>query len=237
MYKKHTIAVIIPVLNEQENLPGLLSALPSWVDLILVSDNGSSDGSWELLQEQARSLPQLHPCREPRRGYGNACLRAMQELQGDEIVVFLDGDQSDDPALMPRLLDPIIEQGYDTVISNRFTPALESGAMGMAQRFGNKLAVFLIRLLWGYNYRDLGPFRSIRGPVLQALKMADPNYGWTIELQVKAIEHHLRIAQVDVPYRARRLGRSKVGGSLRGILGAGSKILYKILQLKCRRRH
>ena len=224
--------MIIPVLNERENLPALLNAIPGYADRVIVADNGSTDGSIEVLQAEVQKRTRLILVQEPERGYGAACLRGLGEVEGADIVLFLDADLSDDPANAPLLLDPIVGRDADMVISNRFTDALEPAALSLPQYFGNKLAVFLVRIFWRYRYHDLGPFRSIRMDALKRLDMRDRNYGWTIEMQVKAVQKQLQIAQVDVPYHSRRAGSSKVSGTVHGILRAGIKILYLIVKMK-----
>ncbi len=227
MYRGQKIAVLIPALNEAESLPAVLRDVPLFVDRVIVCDNGSTDNTFEVAAASG-----LHPgvrvVRESRRGYGYACLKAISALADEDIVVFLDADGSEHAELMGRLLDPVVD-GAELVISNRFTPHLQPQAMSLPQAFGNKLAVFLVRVLWGYSYRDLGPFRAITRPALDRLNMSDTTFGWTIEMQVKALEAGLHIAQVDMPYRARTGGRSKISGTISGVVRAGWKILSIIL--------
>lgn len=231
MYKGKKIGVIIPALNEEGSLPIVLEAIPSYVDTVYVTDNGSDDGTFAVISDAAR-FPRVIPQMEPRRGYGMACMKAMKALKDEEIIVFLDADASDIPGRMDLLLDPIIVNGFDVVISNRITGEIDEGAMTSVQTAGNKLTVFLIRLFWGYQYFDLGPFRSITRDALDNLKMRDPNYGWTVELQIKALQKELRIHQADVSYRKRQRGRSKVSGTIRGSILAGIKILSTVFRLK-----
>jgi hypothetical protein len=152
-------------------------------------------------------------------------------LLDEDVLIFLDADGSDHPELMSRLLEPLME-GADLVISNRFTSHLHPQAMTLPQVLGNKLAVFLVRLLWGYAYRDLGPFRAITRPALERLSMSDTTFGWTIEMQVKALTVGLSIVQVDMPYRMRAGGQSKISGTACGVLRAGWKILSTILMYR-----
>lgn len=226
MQNKYKIAVIIPALNEEKALPYVLKDIPQYVDNIIVVDNGSTDKTYEIAQQSGVCVVS-----EPYKGYGAACLTGMKQLNKEDIVVFLDADYSDDPKKMDILLNPIIKSNYDMVISNRFNTALQKKAMGLVQYFGNKLAVFLIKLFWHYPYKDLGPFRAIKTKSLIKLNMIDKNYGWTIEMQIKAIQYRLKIAQRNIPYRA-RIGKSKISGTLKGILFAGSKIIYKIFYYK-----
>ncbi|MCB1549142.1 MAG: glycosyltransferase, partial [Hyphomicrobiaceae bacterium] len=164
---------------------------------------------------------------EPEPGYGAACLAAMQRLGAVDIVVFLDGDYSDHPAEMVRLVDPIIAGEKDFVVGSRVLGEAERGALTPQQRFGNWLATWLIRLIWGVRYTDLGPFRAIRATSLTDLAMRDRNFGWTVEMQIKAARAGLSIAEVPVNYR-RRIGVSKVSGTVKGTILAGYKILYTI---------
>ncbi|HMA19007.1 MAG TPA: glycosyltransferase family 2 protein [Thermoanaerobaculia bacterium] len=217
-------AVIIPVFNERESLPLVLADLPrDHVSEIIVVDNGSTDGTSSVVRDSA-----VTTVREERRGYGSACLAGIAALESSrpDVVVFLDGDYSDHPEELPRLLDGI-EQGADLVIGSRTLGSREPGALLPQARFGNALACSLIRLLLRHRYTDLGPFRAIRWEALQRLEMADRDFGWTVEMQVKAVIEGLRIAEIPVSYR-RRVGVSKITGTLSGTLRAGSKILRTI---------
>jgi glycosyltransferase involved in cell wall biosynthesis len=231
MYRKKKIAVIIPAYNEDESLPFVLKALPHYIDRVIVADNGSSDNTNKIAQDKS-----LHPnvivCREKKRGYGNACLKAMENITDENIIVFIDADYSDYPDKINLLLDPIIEQNFDSVISNRITKNLKKGIMTIPQIFGNKLAVFLINLLWKFKYNDLGPFRSITAEALKNLKMKDKDYGWTIELQIKLIQKKQKVCEINMPYRKRIHGKSKVSNTFKGIILAGMKILFKIFYLR-----
>ena len=228
MYKNKKIAIIIPALNEEDALPTVIQEIPIYIDRVIVADNGSTDRT-----ARYAALLGAEVCYEKRKGYGWACLKGMSLLKDEDIIVFLDGDNSDYPNRVNLLLDPIIDSDCQLVISNRFTRQMEKGSMSFPQRFGNKLSVFLIKLLWGFHYKDLGPFRSITKEALLMCNMSDKNYGWTIELQIKAIQKSLRICQVDVPYRRRVLGKSKVSGTILGVIKAGFKILWKIFFYKC----
>jgi glycosyltransferase involved in cell wall biosynthesis len=218
------VAVIIHALNEAEALPHVLAAIPSWVSHIVVADNGSTDDTAEV----ARHLGAI-VVSEPRRGYGSACLRALAALPPVDIVVFLDGDASDDPTEMAVIVAPIAAGTADFVLGSRVLGNRDKGALTPQQVFGNWLACTLIRLMWGIHFTDLGPFRAIRRDVLDRLHMADPDYGWTVEMQVRAAQHRLVCQEVPVRYR-RRIGRSKVSGTIRGVIGAGTKILYVIFR-------
>ncbi|MGH9317651.1 MAG: glycosyltransferase family 2 protein [Thermoanaerobaculia bacterium] len=218
------VAVIIPVFNERDSLPRVVADIPrDRVSEIVVVDNGSTDGT-DLV---AQNLP-VRLIRESRRGYGSACLAGVAALEAapPDVVVFLDGDYSDHPEEMPRLLEAI-EQGADLVIGSRALGEREPGALLAQARFGNLLACFLIRLLYGHRYTDLGPFRAIRLAAYRRLNMRDPDFGWTCEMQVKALRKGLSVAEVPVSYR-RRVGVSKITGTLSGTLRAGYKILWTI---------
>jgi glycosyltransferase involved in cell wall biosynthesis len=218
------VAVIIPVFNERESLPLVVRDLPRGiVSEIVVVDNGSTDGTGEI----ARGLP-VRVVREPRRGYGSACLAGIAAIAADppDIVVFLDGDYSDHPEELSRLLEAI-DRGADLVIGSRTLGRAEPGALLPQARLGNAFACWLLALLYGHRYTDLGPFRAIRWEAYRRLGMRDPNFGWTAEMQVKALRTGLSIAEVPVSYR-RRVGVSKITGTVSGTLKAGFKILWTI---------
>jgi glycosyltransferase involved in cell wall biosynthesis len=218
------VAVVIPVLNERVSLPLVVADIPrDAVSEIVVVDNGSTDGTAEI----ARGLP-VRLVREPKRGYGSACLAGVAALEGapPRILVFLDGDHSDHPEELPLLLDAI-ERGADLVIGSRRLGRAEPGALLPQARFGNALACLLIRILYGHRYSDLGPFRAIRWDSYRRLGMRDPAFGWTVEMQVKALREGLEVAEVPVSYR-RRVGVSKITGTVSGTIRAGAKILWTI---------
>jgi glycosyltransferase involved in cell wall biosynthesis len=216
--------VIIPVFNEHDSLPLVVADIPrGLVEEIVIVDNGSTDGT-DLV---ARELP-VRLIRETRKGYGSACLAGLAAMEAlpPDVVVFLDGDYSDHPEEMPRLLEAI-RGGADLVIGSRMLGRREPGALLPQARVGNVLACLLIRLLYGHRYSDLGPFRAIRWDACRRLEMSDRDFGWTCEMQVKAVRKKLRIAEVPVSYR-RRVGVSKITGTLVGTLRAGWKILWTI---------
>lgn len=222
------IAVLIPALNEEASLPYVLADLPKEiVDEIVVIDNGSVDHTAAVARAAGATV-----ISEPRRGYGSACLAGLDYLKSKtpDIVVFLDADYSDHPDELPTVVRPIISEGYDFVIGSRTKGRAEPGALLFQSRFGNALATFLIRLLYGFAYSDLGPFRAIRFPQLLALRMTDRTYGWNVEMQIKAVRRKLRITEVPVRYRKRAGGESKVSGTLRGTLSAGYKILWTVFR-------
>jgi glycosyltransferase involved in cell wall biosynthesis len=218
------IAVIIPALNEGASIARVLADIPPAMARVIVADNGSTDDTAARARQGGAQVVS-----EPKRGYGAACLRAMAALQNDppDIAAFLDADYSDYPEQLPRLIAPITAGVADLVIGSRVAGTAQRGALTPVQLFGNALSVTLIRLLWGVHYSDLGPFRAIRWPALMRLGMADRNYGWTVEMQVKAARAGLRCIEVPVDYR-RRIGKSKVSGTLTGSARAGHKILSVI---------
>lgn len=218
-----TITVIIPALNEEQAIGLVLEAIPSWVDRVMVADNGSTDDTAAVAVRHGAIV-----VTEPRRGYGSACLRAMAELHQTDIVVFLDGDFSDHPEEMDRLADPIIRGEVDLVVGSRVRGDCDPRALTLQARFGNWLACTLLRWFWNVEYTDLGPFRAIGYTSLMQLGMREADYGWTVEMQIKAAIRGLRTAEVPISYRP-RIGRSKVSGTIRGVVGAGTKILYTIL--------
>jgi glycosyltransferase involved in cell wall biosynthesis len=224
------IDVLIPAWNEEEALPLVLRDLPKHlVRQAIVCDNGSSDRTATVAKMAGAVVVE-----QPERGYGNACLAGMRYLQNlspseqPQIVVFLDGDYSDFPEELEKVVAPILQDGKDMVIGSRRLGGMEAGAMTVPQRFGNWLAPAMIRLFFGYKFTDLGPFRAIRWDKLQALEMRDKNFGWTVEMQVKAAKHKLECTEVPVRYRKRAAGKSKVSGTIKGTFWAGYKIIWTI---------
>lgn len=219
------IAVVIPALNEEKSIGKVISAIPSCVDDVIVADNGSTDLTAEVARHHGARV-----VRASKRGYGSACLAGITALRDPDIVVFLDGDFSDNPEEMALLVDPIILGEADLVSGSRVLGRRQPGALALHARFGNWLACTLIQLFWKARYSDLGPFRAIRTSTLGFLKMQDPNYGWMVEMQIKATLAGFRIHEVPVEYR-RRIGRSKISGTIKGTLWAGSKILLTIFKM------
>jgi glycosyltransferase involved in cell wall biosynthesis len=223
--EKVVIDVLIPALNEDKSIGLVLDALPEgWVRRVVVVDNGSTDRTAEIARAHgAEVVP------EPQRGYGAACLRGLRHLAGDppSIVVFLDGDFSDHPSELPRLVEPILCEEAELVIGSRVIGNREPGALLPQAVFGNWLACALMATLYGYRFTDLGPFRAIEWAALERLAMADEDFGWTVEMQVKAARQGLRAVEVPVSYR-KRIGVSKVTGTIEGSVKAGIKILYTI---------
>lgn len=222
------VAVVIPALNEEASLPSVLHDLPrESVGSVVVVDNGSTDRTAEVAAAGGAAVV-VEPC----RGYGAACLRGLAELAArpagpPEVVVFLDADFSDHPDELPLLLEPIRAGRADLVVGSRLTGRREAGAMPPQSVWGNRLACFLMKLLFRAHYTDLGPFRAVRWAALERLGMCDRNYGWTVEMQIKAARAGLRVCEVPVSYR-RRIGESKISGTVTGSLKAGYKILYLI---------
>jgi glycosyltransferase involved in cell wall biosynthesis len=222
------IAVLIPALNEEATLPRVLADLPKDVgEEIVVIDNGSSDRTAEVARAGGATV-----LSEPRRGYGSACLAGIEYLQtkNPDVVAFLDADYSDHPEELPLVIRPIVEEGYDLVVGSRTKGRRERGALLPQARFGNVLATSLIRWFYGFSYSDLGPFRAIRFPALLNLGMTDRTYGWTVEMQIKAVRKGLRITEVPVRYRKRAGGQSKVSGTVKGTVLAGYKILWTVFR-------
>lgn len=219
------IAVIIPAYNEEAAIGKVLEAVPwSLVEQVIVVDNGSTDATAARAVQMGANL-----VREPRRGYGQACLSGIGVLKNIEIVVFLDGDYSDYPEEMEALTAPIVQGRADLVIGSRTLGEREKGALLPQARFGNALATRLIHWLFRVKYTDLGPFRAIRFETLKRLQMQDRNFGWTVEMQVKAARLGVQVVEVPVRYR-RRIGTSKISGTLSGAIRAGYKILWTIFR-------
>jgi len=227
------ISVIIPAYNEEVSLPKVISDLPrSMIREIIVVDNASTDNTAEVARQLGCTVVS-----ELQRGYGRACLAGISALNPQtEIVVFIDGDRSDHGEQLERIIEPIVSQGVDFVIGSRALGAKEPGAMTPQAHYGNKLACFLMKLFWEASYTDLGPFRAITFGALKQLRMSDQDFGWTIEMQIKAIENNLVITEVPVDYR-RRIGTSKISGTLKGTILAGEKILRTIFKYKFFRKH
>lgn len=220
-----TVDAVIPALNEAPSIGLVLRALPpGLIRRVVVCDNGSSDGTREAAEAAGATV-----VFEPRRGYGAACLRALATVATDppDAVLFLDADLSDDPGEAADLLAPIADGRADLVIGSRVLGRAEPGALTPQARFGNWLATRLLRVLYGVRWTDLGPFRAIRWDAFVSLRMHDADFGWTVEMQVKAARAGLRGMELPVRYR-RRIGRSKISGTLVGSVRAGAKILGTI---------
>jgi glycosyltransferase involved in cell wall biosynthesis len=227
------ISVIIPALNEEEPIPAVVRAclttgLPGEV---IVVDNGSSDRTAERARTAgARVVP------EPTPGYGRACAAGIRALSsGCDLVVFLDGDGSDCPELMERLVQPIVRGEQDFVIGSRTRGKREPGSMNFQQVFAGRIAGILLRVLYGVSYSDMCPFRAIRRSALDQLAMKEPTYGWNLEMQMRAARARLRILEIPVNHRCRTGGESKVSGTLRGTFVAGVRIIATLFRVAMER--
>ena len=222
-----TAILIIPALNEELSIGTMLSLIPSGLyRAVIVADNGSTDRTAEVARAHGAIVVS-----EPERGYGAACLRALRSLpEGARIAVFMQADGSEDANEARNLIEPIAAGRADLVIGSRTLGNAAPGALLPHQVFGNHVACFLIRLFWGHRFTDLGPFRAISIPALEQLNMRDRNYGWTVEMQVKAVKRRLRIEEVPVNYGLRVAGENKVSGNWKASLRAGVKIIWVVLR-------
>lgn len=220
------VSVIIPARNEAEALGRVLKELPRpLVHDVIVVDNGSTDATAEVARHAGARV-----VAEPIAGYGRACLAGMAALEASvDVVAFMDADYSDYPEELSKLLAPIKEGHADLVIGSR-TACAQKGSLTLQQRFGNWLACRLMRLFFDAHYTDLGPFRAITRKALDGLSMRDQAFGWTVEMQAKAAMAELRVAEVPVQYR-RRIGRSKISGTIRGTVYAGAAIISTIVSI------
>lgn len=228
MHNPPIIDVIIPAYNEEQSIPKVIADIPALVRHIIVANNNSTDRTGEVAEAAGAEV-----VFEPQKGYGKACQAAMdwvknQAVQPD-ILVFLDGDYSDYPEEMKGLIRPIVEGRAEMVIGSRALGQRESGSMTVPQVFGNWLATTMMKYMQGARFTDLGPFRAIVWQDLLRLNMVDQNYGWTIEMQIKAHKAGLRYLEVPVNYR-KRIGVSKVSGTVKGVFGAGYKIILTIFK-------
>lgn len=223
-----TIDVVIPAFNEEGSIGLVLGDIPpGLVRRVVVADNNSRDATAERAREAGAEVVPA-----PVQGYGSACLAALDHLRRTgppQIVVFLDADYSDHPDEMPRVVGPVARGEADLVIGSRLLGDAEPGALLPQARWGNRFACLLVRLLYGHRYTDLGPFRAVSWQALESLGMRDPNFGWTAEMQVKALRRKLRVREEPVSYRC-RIGVSKITGTLSGTLGAGRKIVATVVR-------
>lgn len=213
--------VIIPAFNEAEAIGKVISAIPDVVSEIIVVDNNSTDETTKVAENAGATV-----LFEAKKGYGYACLKGIHYLKNTppDILVFLDGDYSDHPEELTKLIDPIKKGEVEFVVGARVMELREKGSLTPQQVFGNALACFLMRLLYGSRYTDLGPFRAIRWETLEKLKMKDKTYGWTVEMQLKVLRQKINYQEVPVHYR-KRIGVSKVSGTVKGTIFAGIKIM------------
>ena len=216
--------IIIPALNEEAAIGGVVRRVRHQVDQVIVVDNGSTDHTAARAIEAGAKV--IH-VRQP--GYGRACLAGVKAARGADLLIFMDGDGADDPDDLCSLIDPILSGRADLVIGSRLLGRTERGALTFAQRFGNRLATGLMRLIWGGRFTDLGPFRALTRPAYEALNMKAETYGWTVEMQVRALNQKLRYTEVPVNYR-RRIGVSKISGTVKGVCLAGWFILGTIFK-------
>ena len=218
-------SIIIPAYNEESSIGLVLDALPQEkFHEIIVVDNGSTDSTARVAQEHGARV-----VKEPRKGYGSACLKGIDELDAPDIVVFIDGDFSDFPEEIVLLIRPIENGEKDFVLGSRMILPKSQSALLPQARYGNRLAVFLIKLFFKHEFTDLGPFRAIRYSSLMSIGMKDMDFGWTVEMQIKAVRNGLRIREVPVNYR-KRIGISKITGTVLGTFRAGTKIIYTIFK-------
>lgn len=227
--KRAPVAVVIPAWNEEGSIGRVIDALPAeWFTEVVVADNNSTDFTAQVARKFGATVVAA-----PRQGYGSACLAALAYLESlpaerqPAVVCFVDADFSDHPEQMHELVRPILEGQADFVVGSRMLKKQPAGALLPQAIFGNKLACFLMRLIYGVRYTDLGPFRAIGWERLRSLKMVDTNFGWTVEMQIKAARAGLRIREVAVDYRP-RIGMSKITGTVSGTIRAGYKILLTI---------
>ena len=219
------ISIIIPAFNEESSIGLVLDALPQdKIHEIIVVNNNSTDDTARVATEHGARVVE-----EPQKGYGSACLKGISELNAPDIVVFLDGDFSDFPEEIVELVSPIEKEDADFVLGSRMILPESRRALLPQARYGNRLAVFLIKLFFNYSFTDLGPFRAIRYSSLMAIGMQDIDFGWTVEMQIKAVKNGLRIQELPVKYRE-RIGVSKITGTVSGTFKAGTKIIYTIFK-------
>uniref|UniRef100_UPI0040480AAE glycosyltransferase family 2 protein n=1 Tax=Algoriphagus sp. TaxID=1872435 RepID=UPI0040480AAE len=222
------VDVIIPAFNEEKSIGKVIRDIPKLVRHVVVANNNSTDRTAEVAKAAGAQV-----VFEPQKGYGKACLTAMdwvqQQVVQPDILVFLDGDYSDYPEQLEMLIAPILGGEADLVIGSRSLGEREAGSMTFPQVFGNALATMLMRWMYGAKFSDLGPFRAIHWRKLIALGMVDQNFGWTIEMQIKAHQAGLSYMEVPVTYR-KRIGVSKVSGTVKGVFGAGYKIIFTIFK-------
>lgn len=221
------VSVIIPALNEEESIAEVVRAIPrDFADHIIVVDNGSTDRTAERAETAGARI-----VLEPRRGYGRACRAGVQAVSlQSEVLVFLDGDGSDCPELMPHLVAPIVNGTYDFVIGSRTRGQHETGSMNFSQLLAGRAAGLVLRLLYGVRFTDMCPFRAIRREALEQLGMREETYGWNLEMQIRAARAGLRILEVPVEHRRRTGGKSKVSGTVIGTIRAGTRILFTLLR-------
>jgi len=226
--QKVWVSVVIPALNEEEPIGDVVRAIPrNIIDEIIVVDNGSTDRTGE--RATAAGARVVH---EPRRGYGRACRAGMHAVSPQSgVLVFLDGDGSDCPEMMPLLLAPILDGTYDFVIGSRTRGRRETGSMNISQLLAGRAAGSILRLLYKVRFTDMCPFRAIRREALEKLGMREETYGWNLEMQIRAARARMRILEVPVDHRRRAGGKSKVSGTVTGTIRAGARILVTFVRV------
>lgn len=226
------VAVLIPALDEEETLPPLLAALPEGLARVVVVDNGSSDGTVRVATEGGADV-----VREPRRGYGSACLAGLRHLESDpvwDVVVFLDADHALGPSQIGALVAPIRQRGAAMVLGVRVPAPGGGSTVPPHARWGNRLVLGLAGLLFGETYADMAPFRAVTRPALTRMHMDDTSWGWTLQMQVRAARLRLPVAEVALPHVLRSAGESKISGSLVGSVKAGGKMFYTLARERWR---
>ena len=226
--KKPAVYVIIPAFNESQSIGKVIGDIPNMVTEIIVVDNASTDNTSDIAREKDAIV-----LRENRKGYGYSCLKGIdyikEKADKKDIIVFLDGDYSDFPGEIKMLISPIISSGFDMVIGSRVLGERQKGSMLFQQIAGNWLATKLIKLFFKAHFTDLGPFRAFTWDALERINMKDKTFGWTVEMQVKAAKLNLKFTEIPVSYR-KRIGVSKVSGTIKGTILAGYKILLTIFK-------
>lgn len=220
-------AIIIPALNEEKSIALVLEHIPlAYKNCVIVADNGSHDRTVEIAESMGAIIAHA-----PRKGYGSACLAGMSVARQykPDVYIFLDADYSDFPEDMTAILDFLLTKDLDLVIGSRNLGGAEKGALFLQARFGNSLATTLMYLRYQYKFSDLGPFRAIRAEALYKLQMCDPDFGWTVEMQIKALKNKLKVGEISVRYR-KRVGVSKITGTLKGTIMAGIKIIWTLFR-------
>ena len=223
------VRVIIPAYNEEDSIAKVIDGIPkNLVSEVIVSDNGSTDKTPEIAREAKATV-----LIEPVKGYGSACIKAIEYVKNlnekTDVIVFLDGDYSDYPEEMTKIVGLLVKENLDLVIGSRALGLRQKGSMTIPQVFGNWLSTRLIRIFFGMRFTDLGPFRAITFEKLLQLEMENKNFGWTVEMQVKAAKKKFRCKEVPISYR-KRIGRSKISGTIKGTVLAGHKILWTIFK-------
>jgi len=221
---KPIIKLVIPAKNEAGAIGQVVASVIEQVDSVIVADNGSTDETAHIAQDNGAIVVSV-----PEAGYGRACMAAIETAGAFDILVFMDGDASDNPNDLTALLSPLLSGEVDMVIGSRILGDCDPGALTLQQRFGNTLACWLMDVIWGYRFTDLGPFRAITRKAYDKLDMQAPTFGWTIEMQIRALKQGLRCTEVPVHYRA-RIGISKISGTVKGVILAGGYILGTIFK-------